>query len=135
MRAAAIETTTAGSSLGVGRVDASLAGGELGICLAVTVAGVVWRTCAGALIGRFVATGSGFDQPATTSLPWFAATARVDALVHVSGALSLAAFAEQLFPLPQPPELDVQRGAEVIASTTLPSAGLAIGLGPVLRFE
>jgi hypothetical protein len=134
LRAASFESATVDSPLGVGRFDSSLAGGEVGLCLSAGAPSLVWRACAGGAFGRLVATGGGFDVPATATVPWAAVTTRVEAIVHVAGPFDVVVLAAQALPLPSPPKLDVKRADTTVAATTLPAAGLSFGVGPAFHF-
>lgn len=133
LRASGLASAIAGDTLGPGRVDTSLAEAELGVCLALPTTAVLWRGCAGIALGRVSATGSGFEQSTTVSFGWFAGTLRVDALIRVSKAFRVVVFVEPIIPLPNPIEVDVQRGSSITASRTFPAVGVALGLGPVLQ--
>jgi hypothetical protein len=134
LRAASFDSASVDAPLGGGRFDSSVAGGEVDACLSAGRASLLWRACAGAAFGRVVATGGGFDVPATATLPWAAVTTRVEAILHVGGPFDVMVLAAQALPLPSPPKLDVKRGDTTVAATTLPAAGLAFGVGPVLQF-
>ena len=136
LRAASFESTSVDAPLGGGRFDSSIAAGEIEACLSAGSPSLVWRACVGAAFGRLVATGGGFDVPATATLPWTALASRLEALVHLSGPLDLLVFAGQALPLPSPPKLDVKRadGATTLAATTLPAAGFSVGVGPAFQF-
>ncbi len=134
LRLGAILTANHSMSLGRGQVDVGLLGGRADGCLTAPVDALSIAACGGISAGRWVARGHGYDVDHTTTVPWAAVVGRLEGRVEVARGV-FAVFSVDGYAPVYRPELDVTdaRG-EAVTSAQAPAAGMAVGVGPAIKF-
>ncbi|EYF04887.1 Hypothetical protein CAP_3698 [Chondromyces apiculatus DSM 436] len=119
-----VESATAESSLIAGRLDACAAGWPRDL--------IRLRACAGLLAGAVNASGLSVPDPRTAVSPWITPALRLDATWHVARPLGLVLGVDGYFPGLRPELQIVDAEGTVVAARRFPLAGVGISLGALL---
>lgn len=134
LRVSALATHTPRVALDQGSVAVTVAAGRFDLCWGTAPLSVRLRLCGGFAAGATVAAGRGFGSNFQRAVPWLAAFAGVDLVVHLVGPLALELRVEGVFPV-QRTRLDVRsESGQLLSSQLLPPAGLLVAVGPRLEF-
>ncbi len=116
-------------------VDVSLLAGRADVCAALLGSFARFRFCTGLAAGRLDVTTSGPKVSVSPTEPWAAALGRADVRLSLSPWMGFVLGADAIVPLTHSDFEVVRLTGAPVATSSLPTVGAAISLGPEITFR